>query len=398
MILTTKQEEGLRLAVARYKSHEPYTCIAGYAGSGKSTLVKFIISALNLKDEEVSYVAYTGKAAKVLQQKGCLNAMTAHKLLYYSKQTPSGKFAFRPRPYLENIALKVIVVDEISMLPKDMWDLLLSHKVYVIALGDPFQLLPCDKSQDNHVLDKPHVFLDEIMRQALDSEIIRCSMWIREGKSLASYPAENKEIMLLPKAQRTNDMLLWADQILCATNRERQNLNNLMRELKGFGPEPEIGDKIINLSNHWEFGSSNNTEAIPLTNGSIGTITSLQHSSISVPFYIYDKGDIPILYTSMVDEDGEIYEGIPADYNFFMTGEKTLTGNQEYKMRNSKMLPEPPYDVTYGYAITVHKSQGSQWDKVLIQEGWFPGDTIEHARWLYTAVTRAVNRCVIIKK
>lgn len=398
MILTTKQEEGLRLAVTRYKSHEPYTCIAGYAGSGKSTLVKFIISALNLKDEEVSYVAYTGKAAKVLQQKGCLNAMTAHKLLYYSKQTPSGKFAFRPRPYLENIALKVIVVDEISMLPKDMWDLLLSHKVYVIALGDPFQLLPCDKSQDNHVLDKPHVFLDEIMRQALDSEIIRCSMWIREGKSLASYPAENKEIMLLPKAQRTNDMLLWADQILCATNRERQNLNNLMRELKGFGPEPEIGDKIINLSNHWEFGSSNNTEAIPLTNGSIGTITSLQHSSISVPFYIYDKGDIPILYTSMVDEDGEIYEGIPADYNFFMTGEKTLTGNQEYKMRNSKMLPEPPYDVTYGYAITVHKAQGSQWDKVLIQEGWFPGDTIEHARWLYTAVTRAVNRCVIIKK
>lgn len=260
------------------------------------------------------------------------------------------------------------------------------------------QLPPVDKSQDNHVLDKPHVFLDEIMRQALDSEIIRCSMWIREGKPLASYPAENKEIMLLPKAQRTNDMLLWADQILCATNRERQNLNNLMRELKGFGPEPEIGDKIINLSNHWEFGSSNNTEAIPLTNGSIGTITSLQHSSISVPFYIYDKGDIPILYTSMVDEDGEIYEGIPADYNFFMTGEKTLTGNQEYKMRNSKMLPEPPYDVTYGYAITVHKSQGSQWDKVLIQEGWFPGDTIEHARWLYTAVTRAVNRCVIIKK
>lgn len=223
-------------------------------------------------------------------------------------------------------------------------------------------------------------------------------MWIREGKSLASYPAENKEVMLLPKAERTNDMLLWADQILCATNRERQSLNNLMRELKGFGAEPEIGDKIINLSNHWEFGSRNSFEAVPLTNGSIGTITSLQLSSISVPLYIYDKGDIPILYTSMTDEDGEIYDGIPADYNFFMTGEKTLTGNQEYKMRNNKALPEPPYDVTYGYAITTHKAQGSQWDKVLIQEGWFPGDTIEHARWLYTAITRAVNRCVIIKK
>lgn len=236
------------------------------------------------------------------------------------------------------------------------------------------------------------------MRQALDSEIIRCSMWIREGKSLASYPAENKEVMVLPKGERTDDMLQWADQVLCATNRERQALNMRMRQLKGFGDKPEIGDKIINLSNHWDFGSSNVQEAVPLTNGSIGTITTMQPSFITVPEYIYDKRDIPILYTSMIDEDGEEYDGIPADYQFFMTGEKTLTGRQEYQMRKNKMLPEPPYDVTYGYAITCHKAQGSQWDKVLIQEEWFPGDSTEHARWLYTAITRAANRCVIIKK
>lgn len=64
--------------------------------------------------------------------------MTAHKLLYYSKQKASGKFEFKPRPFLENPSLKVIVVDEISMLPKEMWDLLLTHRIYVIALGDPF--------------------------------------------------------------------------------------------------------------------------------------------------------------------------------------------------------------------------------------------------------------------
>lgn len=138
MILTKKQEEGLRLAVTRFKNREPYTCIAGYAGSGKSTLVKFIISALDLMDEEVSYIAFTGKAAQALQQKGCPSAMTAHKLLYYSKQTASGKFVFTPRSKLENEDLRVIVVDEVSMLPKDMWELLLSHRVYVIALGDPF--------------------------------------------------------------------------------------------------------------------------------------------------------------------------------------------------------------------------------------------------------------------
>lgn len=138
MVLTNRQEEGLRIAVSRYKAHEAYTCIAGYAGSGKSTLVKFIIAALGLADDEVSYVAFTGKAAKVLQQKGCPNAMTAHKLLYYSKQKANGKFAFTPRKRLENEDLRVVVVDEISMLPREMWELLLSHHIYVLALGDPF--------------------------------------------------------------------------------------------------------------------------------------------------------------------------------------------------------------------------------------------------------------------
>lgn len=323
--------------------------------------------------------------------------MTAHKLLYYSKQIANGKFSFTPRKRLENESLRVIVVDEISMLPKEMWELLLSHRIYILALGDPFQLPPIVAETDNHVLDHPHIFLDEIMRQALDSEIIRASMWIREGKSLSSYPAENKEVMIVPKYQRTDDMLLWADQILCATNKERQELNHRMRQLKGFGFEPEIGDKIINLSNHWDFGSNNNIEAIPLTNGSIGYITAMMKEQIYVPHYIYDK-PIDILYTDMTDEDGEEYSGMPADYNFFMTGNKTLTGRQEFLMRKKDGIPNPPFDITYGYAITCHKAQGSQWDKVLIQEGWFPNDSVEHARWLYTAITRAAQRCVIVKK
>ena len=137
MILTNKQQEGLKIAVARFKAREPYTCVSGYAGSGKSTLIKFIVNALELKDDQVAYVAYTGKAASVLRHKGCPNAMTAHKLLYYSKRLPNGKFLYRPRPALDG-DYKVIVVDEVSMLPKQLWDLLLSHGIYVLACGDPF--------------------------------------------------------------------------------------------------------------------------------------------------------------------------------------------------------------------------------------------------------------------
>lgn len=105
-------------------------------GSGKSTIVKFIIAALGLAPEEVAYVAFTGKAATVLAQKGCQNATTAHKLLYKAKQLNTGKYIFEPVKSLKP-ELKLIVVDEVSMLPLTMWNLLLTHHIPVIALGDP---------------------------------------------------------------------------------------------------------------------------------------------------------------------------------------------------------------------------------------------------------------------
>ena len=73
MILTNGQEKGLKIAIERYKNKEVYTCIAGYAGSGKSTLVSYIIDALHICPEDVCYIAFTGKASLVLREKGCEN-------------------------------------------------------------------------------------------------------------------------------------------------------------------------------------------------------------------------------------------------------------------------------------------------------------------------------------
>ena len=140
MVLTSKQEAGLKIAIERYRAGEKYTVIAGFAGTGKSTLIKFIIAALNLCPEDVCYVAYTGKAAQVLKNKGCPNVMTAHKLLYEAKPMPNGTYKFEPKLSIGDF--KIVVVDEISMLPKVMWDRLLTHNVYIIACGDPFQLPP----------------------------------------------------------------------------------------------------------------------------------------------------------------------------------------------------------------------------------------------------------------
>ena len=133
--LTKKQQLGLELAVDRFNRGEKYTVIAGYAGTGKSTLVRFIIDALHIPEDSVCYATFTGKAAEVLRKKGNKNAMTLHKLLYKSIPKPNGDFIRIPVPY---VPYKVVIVDEVSMAPKTLMNLLFSHDVHVICLGDPF--------------------------------------------------------------------------------------------------------------------------------------------------------------------------------------------------------------------------------------------------------------------
>ena len=388
--------QGLQVAVQRYKDKEPYTVIAGYAGSGKSTLIKFIIAALDVNEKDVAYVAFTGKAAQVLKQKGCQNATTAHKLLYKATQMPSGGYSFVAKKTLDS-KYKIIVVDEVSMLPKTMWDLLLKHKVYILATGDPGQLPPINKNEDNGVLEKPHVFLDEIMRQAQESEIIRLSMHIRDGLPLATFKDyEKKQLQIISKNELVTGMYDWADQIICATNKKRNELNTAIRTLRGYGPEPTEDDKVISLNNHWDFLCSDNIS--PLTNGSIGTIEWSQKQQMYVPGYIYDKKRLDVLYTNIKTEDGSEFLSVPIDYLALTTGTKTLTPQQEYQMSKNKRCVSPPYEFAYGYAITGHKAQGSEWGKVLAFEEYFPTDREDHQRWLYTTITRASDKLVVVKK
>jgi exodeoxyribonuclease-5 len=188
MELTKKQEEGLKIAVQRHRDNKKYTVIAGYAGTGKSTLVKFIIEALDVEKSKVCYATFTGKAAEVLRKKGNENACTLHRLLYDDVPRPGGGFFRKAKQRLD---YDIVVIDEVSMAPKQMMDLLFTHNVYVICLGDPFQIPPINADEDNHLLDTPHIFLDEIMRQAAESEIIRLSMDIREGRPIELYNGTN---------------------------------------------------------------------------------------------------------------------------------------------------------------------------------------------------------------
>lgn len=392
MNLTIGQEKGLQVAIDRYKKNKPYTVISGYAGTGKSFLVSVIISALGLSSDDVAYVSFTGKAALVLANKGCPNATTAHKLLYKSILLPDGKYAHIPLEQLE-YPYRIIVVDEVSMLPQEMWDLLLKHKVHVIALGDPGQLEPI--SGTNEILTNPHVFLDEIVRQSLDNEIIKLSMDIREGKPLSFF--QGKDVMVLPGSALTSGMLTWADQILVATNNKRKEINRLMKELEGKNPDiPQDGDKVICTRNYWDIvGSKGNA----LVNGSIGTISRSFQTYFNLPFYM-NMPKIDILHCDFKSEDGNEYCDLDCGYSQMITGEDPIPTDIRYRLlKNKKLNHLIPYEFEYGYAITAHKSQGSEWDKVLvIEEKSFPRATKEKIKWLYTAITRASKKLVIIQK
>ena len=394
MILTTKQEQGLKIAVERHKNGEKYTVISGYAGTGKSTLVRFIISALDVDEGRVCYTAFTGKAAEVLRKKGNKNVSTLHRLLYESIPREAGGFFRRIKP---SIPYDIIIVDECSMAPKELIDILLKHKVYIIFLGDPFQLPPIDKENDNHLLDNPHVFLDEIMRQAQESEIIRLTMKIRNQEPLSFE--SNDTVKILHHKELTQGMYSWADQILTGTNATRAKINTEMRAMLGKGAEPEAGDKVICTRNYWEDCSICGD---PLINGSIGYLVKPHKSKIYLPWFLRKEKEYFDVIKAEIEmpDTGDIYPLLNIDYNMLQKEIKSADWRLEYKLGKMKkqygdLLPK---DFLYAYAITVHKAQGSEWDKVLVYEENFPFNRTEHARWLYTAATRAADKLVILRE
>lgn len=378
MVLTNGQEKGLKIAIERYRNKEPYTVIAGYAGSGKSTLVSHIIDALKIAPYDVCQIAYTGKASLVLREKSNLNSMTAHRLLYYSKELPDGTFEHKPREKLD-YPYKLIVVDEVSMIPIDMWTLLLSHGIHVIALGDPFQLPPIEG--ESEILAHPHVFLDEIVRQAQDSEIIRLSMDIRAGLPLTKH--KGNEVSIVSKRQVNDAYYAGADQIIAAKNITRADINWKCRRIK-FGPDipsyPVNGEKVICLKNYWDVLSG---QCDPLINGMIGELNNVQ---LKHDFFRYKDA----MYADFLIGDNNKFYSLFMDYKLFNEGKQTLNNDNWMEFKG---MPKPLL-FDYGYCITCHKSQGSEWDKVLVFDEYMKGT--DHARWLYTAVTRGKKKLIVV--
>lgn len=363
-----------------------------YIVTHNTTVTKIIVDSLNIPSKNVAYCSYTGKASEVMRKYGNEGAITAHKLLYKAYYS-DGKWFYQQKEKLEDIGL--VVVDEVSMLPKTMWDSLLSYPdVYVLALGDNYQLPPIldDPKEEQNILDRPHVQLTEIMRQAQESDIIKQTMSLRQNKPLKPYCGN--DINIFRKADFKPEMLFWANQILCGTHKKRKEINQFMRQ--GKPNTPVIGDKIICAHNAWDIHSINGN---PVINGTMGIVKDFSVEKVRYNSKNFNV-TIPIMFTTLETNDGDIYN-IPIDYNCFAKGRKSLSLKQEMIIKRAGKKYENlplPLEFDYGYALTTHRAQGSQWGKVLVFEEMFSDDLETRQRLLYTAITRATSKVTVIMK
>lgn len=337
--------------------------VFGYAGTGKTTLARHFAENI---DGDVCYAAFTGKAALVMRKNGCEGARTIHSLIYIAEpDNDTGEVFFRlnrgSSPLNDAVLL---IIDECSMVDDALARDLMSFGKPILVLGDPAQLPPV-AGAGYFTEAKPDVMLTEIHRQANENPIIYLATEVRNG----IYPdyGEYGESRIIQKPSSKD--ALAADQIIVGRNVTRDDLNSKMRKLLKMNSDlPIKNDRLICLKNDRDRG---------IFNGGMFTVNQVLTSKFKTNF----------VHMSLQSEDEEALPCMVKVHKSFFLPEiakpdwKMLKGSQEFD---------------YGYAITCHKSQGSQWDNVLIyDESWCFRDMWQ--RWLYTAITRASEKLTIVK-
>lgn len=341
----------------------------GYAGTGKTTLAKEFAKGVK---GDVLFGAFTGKAAHVLHKKGCTGASTIHSMIYVIDDTAH---TYEPRFVLNHASnvgsAKLVIIDEVSMVGEDLGRDLLSFGVPVLVLGDPAQLPPV-KGEGFFTNAEPDVMLTEVHRQAKDSPIIHMATTIREGGRLSF--GDFGESRVTRRDGINSFEVLEADQVLVGLNRTRHAYNARIRTLKGYqGTDPVVGDKLVCLRN------DRNKK---LLNGSLWSIADIKKRTK------IDRDSDVRRMTVRAEDAHPNAKGIDIKVR-----EEFWTGDDANLAWEDKKGTE---EFTYGYALTCHKSQGSQWDNVMVfdEGGTFRDDAW---RWRYTAITRAAQRVTVVQ-
>jgi exodeoxyribonuclease-5 len=332
----------------------------GYAGTGKTTLARHIAESV---EGEVKFAAFTGKAALVMRRKGCDGASTIHSLIYRARESGDEVPSFELWDDAPASKAKLIIIDECSMVDAELGRDLMSFGVPVLVLGDPAQLPPIQGG--GFFTDaEPDAMLTEVHRQAQDDPIVRLSMDIREGRGL--HPGQYGETQIVEKDELDPERVLAADQVLVGRNATRRAYNMRLRERRGIEDElPVAGDKLVCLRNNRKKG---------LFNGGLWNVKERgsRRSGVMTMRLLPDEGAGRAIKVSVRPE--------------CFTG-----GIEDFDWPRRK-----PYDeFDYGYVLTVHKAQGSQWDDVVLFDESFAFQE-SRGRWLYTGITRAAKKLTLV--
>lgn len=409
--LAPQQETALSAINKWYASKEKNSFVLnGYAGTGKTTLAQLFpdLVAKTADTNAVIFCAFTGKAALQLRKKGCANAVTLHKLLYSPMekdrkkllelsqilreelvQSPLGNstkaLSLKNEIHLERRRVatpswqrkvghidnnvKLIVVDESSMCDSQIYNDLISLNKPIIFLGDPFQLPPVFGISPI-MQQAPDFVLTDVHRQSLDSPILRAATALRNGE----YPSvhdNNEQFKIISNQKATYEIYAEADQVLCGRNKTRRALNNKMRRKLVESGSIALstlpiakGDKVVFLRNDYDEG---------VFNGTTGIVTSVIDSDNGIEDSLIIDADADDKIYSY-----DIWAGVIND-------------------REASEAPRKMQLVDHALALTVHKSQGSEWNNVCVHSEPV-GHGQDARRWLYTAITRAQDKCTVVTR
>jgi exodeoxyribonuclease-5 len=338
----------------------------GYAGTGKTELARAFGHSIG----DVQFAAPTGKAADVLRKRGCLPVSTIHKLIYRTTRDPNTRtFRHELRPRQELAEFDAFIIDEASMIDAEVAHDLLSFEKKTLIVIDPGQLPPVN-SVGYFSYRKPDVMLTEIHRQARDNPILRLADDVRRGRPMWREGRYGGGRLIIAPFVWNADAPKF-DTILVGINETRRLWNAKLRRELGFtrgtsDAPPQCGEVVVCNRNDYRVDE-------PVFNGQQWTIENVENLAFL---------RFPALTLDLAQGDQRTRVRVPVS---------DFLGDSE------PIGPGPAFQrFDFGYALTVHKAQGSEWERVLLvnESGSFGYDA---RKWLYTGITRAKNHLTIIK-
>ena len=393
--LNTSQQKVFNDAIDWWRRGTEQTFeISGPPGSGKSFLIDKIVKALKIDSNRIAPMAYTGSAAINMRTKGMYSARTIFSWLYDFIEVPvlnekgepildpvfnkpKFKMRFVPKSYLPDIDL--IIVDEAGMVPEEMRNIIDSMGIPVIAAGDIDQLPPV-AGKSGYLTEPWKVHkLTEIMRQANDNTIVQFSQMLIKGIEIPH--GKFKNVTVLYEDEINDNMIAQSDIVICGKNTTRDNINNHIRhDMFGFtNPTPNLGERLVCRKNNWQIESG----GINLTNGLVGNcITMIGPDS-------FNQKDVTFKMSFKPDIIDSYFKDIDVDLRYMTSDKKGRDALLETNFSKGNKFE-------FGYAITTHMSQGSEFNRGMYFEEYLNKNINRNLH--YVGITRFKQHCIYVKK